>query len=106
MFWRTIYDGIMETGDFGVGDPNISARTMPYNMKTERTGPPLAALEDIAQGNSAFAVARLRQLDRRLASDPDTGLESAIGVRARSRILMMSEALSQHASYFDAGASA
>jgi uncharacterized membrane protein YccC len=65
-----------------------------------------AALEDIAQGNSAFAVARLRQLDRRLASDPDTGLESAIGVRARSRILMMSEALSQHASYFDAGASA
>ena len=33
---------------FGVGDPNISARTMPYNMKTERTGPPLAALEDIA----------------------------------------------------------
>ena len=42
-----------------------------------------AALEDIARGNSAFAVARLRQLDRRLASGPDTGLESAIGVRAR-----------------------
>ena len=34
-----------------------------------------AALEDIARGNSAFAVARLRQLDRRLASSPDTGLE-------------------------------
>jgi serine-type D-Ala-D-Ala carboxypeptidase/endopeptidase (penicillin-binding protein 4) len=33
---------------FGVGDPNISARTMPYSVKTERTGPPLAALEDIA----------------------------------------------------------
>lgn len=33
---------------FGVGDPNISARTMPYGMKTERTGPPLAALEDMA----------------------------------------------------------
>ena len=65
-----------------------------------------AALEDIARGNSAFAVARLRQLDRRLASSPDTGLESAIGVRARSRILVMSEALSQHASYFDAGATA
>jgi uncharacterized membrane protein YccC len=65
-----------------------------------------AALEDIARGNSAFAVARLRQLDRRLASSPDTGLESTIGVRARSRILVMSEALSQHASYFDAGATA
>jgi D-alanyl-D-alanine carboxypeptidase/D-alanyl-D-alanine-endopeptidase (penicillin-binding protein 4) len=33
---------------FGVGDPNISARTMPFGMKTERTGPPLAALEDMA----------------------------------------------------------
>ena len=65
-----------------------------------------AALEDIARGNSAFAVARLRQLDRRLASGPDAGLESAIGVRARSRILIMSEALSHHASYFDAGGSA
>jgi uncharacterized membrane protein YccC len=65
-----------------------------------------AVLEDIARGNSAFAVARLRQLDRRLASSPDPGLQSAIGVRARSRILVMSEALSQHASYFDAGATA
>jgi uncharacterized membrane protein YccC len=66
------------------------------------------ALEDIARGNSAFAVARLRQLDRRLASDPETGSESAIaiGVRARSRILIMSEALSQHTSYFDARESA
>jgi D-alanyl-D-alanine carboxypeptidase/D-alanyl-D-alanine-endopeptidase (penicillin-binding protein 4) len=33
---------------YGVGDPNISARTMPFGMKTERTGPPLAALEDMA----------------------------------------------------------
>jgi D-alanyl-D-alanine carboxypeptidase/D-alanyl-D-alanine-endopeptidase (penicillin-binding protein 4) len=33
---------------FGVGDPNISARTLPFGVKTERTGPPLAALEDMA----------------------------------------------------------
>jgi serine-type D-Ala-D-Ala carboxypeptidase/endopeptidase (penicillin-binding protein 4) len=33
---------------FGVGDPNISGRTMPFGVKTERTGPPLAALEDMA----------------------------------------------------------
>jgi uncharacterized membrane protein YccC len=65
-----------------------------------------AAFEDIARGNSAFAVVRLRQLDRRLASSSDTGLETAIAVRARSRILIMSEALSQNASYFDAGAGA
>ena len=32
----------------GVGDPNISARTMPFGLKTERPGPPLAALEDMA----------------------------------------------------------
>ena len=33
---------------FGVGDPNISGRTMPFGLKTERAGPPLAALEDMA----------------------------------------------------------
>ena len=33
---------------FGVGDPNMSARTIPYGLKTERTGSPLAALEDMA----------------------------------------------------------
>lgn len=33
---------------FGVGDPNISARTFPFGLKTERTGPPLAALADMA----------------------------------------------------------
>jgi serine-type D-Ala-D-Ala carboxypeptidase/endopeptidase (penicillin-binding protein 4) len=32
----------------GAGDPNISARTVPYGFKTERAGPPLAALEDMA----------------------------------------------------------
>jgi D-alanyl-D-alanine carboxypeptidase/D-alanyl-D-alanine-endopeptidase (penicillin-binding protein 4) len=33
---------------FGVGDPNISGRTVPFGLKTERTGPPLAAIEDMA----------------------------------------------------------
>src|SRR6202522_3030422 len=32
---------------FGVGDPNMSARTMPFGVKTERTGSPLAALEEM-----------------------------------------------------------
>ncbi len=33
---------------FGVGDANMSARTMLFGVKTERAGPPLAALEDMA----------------------------------------------------------
>lgn len=32
----------------GAGDANISGRTLPYNGKTERPNPPLAALEDMA----------------------------------------------------------
>jgi serine-type D-Ala-D-Ala carboxypeptidase/endopeptidase (penicillin-binding protein 4) len=33
---------------YGVGDANISARIIPFDMKTERPGPPLAALETMA----------------------------------------------------------
>jgi len=63
-----------------------------------------AGLAAFAQGNSAAAIAWLHQLDHRLASDPDRRPETAGVLRARSRILVMSEALSEHASYFDAGA--
>jgi uncharacterized membrane protein YccC len=65
-----------------------------------------AALESFALGDSATAIVWLQQLDHRLASDPDYGPEAAAVLQARSRILVMSEALSEHASYFDAGASA
>src|SRR3954467_9902311 len=57
------------------------------------------ALEAIAQGNSAIAIAQLGQLARRLASSPDAGPEGAIALRVRGRILIISEALSEHASY-------
>jgi uncharacterized membrane protein YccC len=63
-----------------------------------------AALEAFAQGNSAVAIARLHQLDQRIASNPDAAPEPAIALRARGRILVISEALAEHASYFDAGA--
>ena len=63
-----------------------------------------AALEAVAQGNSAIAIARLHQLDGRLASAPDGGPETAIALRARARILVISEALAEHAAYFDSGA--
>ena len=65
-----------------------------------------AALAAFAQGNSAIAIARLHQLDRRLASAPDAGPETAIALRARGRILVISEALAEHGAYFDAGAPA
>jgi uncharacterized membrane protein YccC len=65
-----------------------------------------AALAAFAQANSAIAIARLRQLDRRLASDRHAGPEAAIALRTRSRILVISDALDEHASYFDAGAPA
>ena len=40
----------------GVGDPNISGRALPYNEKTERPNPPLAALEAMADQVAASGV--------------------------------------------------
>ncbi|HYZ62223.1 MAG TPA: FUSC family protein, partial [Acetobacteraceae bacterium] len=65
-----------------------------------------AALEAFAQGSSATATERLRQLEDRLASRAVSGQEPVIAVRARSRILAISDTLAEHASYFDAGAPA
>jgi uncharacterized membrane protein YccC len=65
-----------------------------------------AALKAFAQGNSGVAMARLRQLDRHLTSGSEDGPDAVLAVRARSRIVIISEALEEHASYFDAGASA
>jgi hypothetical protein len=48
----------------------------------------------------------LRQLDRQLASDPDAGADEARALRARAHILVICEALSEHATYFDGGAPA
>jgi serine-type D-Ala-D-Ala carboxypeptidase/endopeptidase (penicillin-binding protein 4) len=41
---------------YGVGDANISGRTMPYGIKTERNTPPLQALEDMADQIVAHGV--------------------------------------------------
>jgi hypothetical protein len=63
-------------------------------------GPELdAALESIARGNSAMAITRLGQLDGALAARPD-----AAGLQARGSILAISEGLTRHAAYFEAGA--
>ena len=65
-----------------------------------------AALDAFAQGNSALAIAQLHQLARRLASGPDAAPQTNVALRSRGRILVMSEALAEHASYFNTGAAA
>jgi uncharacterized membrane protein YccC len=62
------------------------------------------ALEAFAKGQSGIAIACLRQLDHRVASDPC--IETAVALRARGRILALCEGLAEHHSYFDAGAPA
>jgi uncharacterized membrane protein YccC len=62
------------------------------------------ALEALASGNSAIAATRLGQFDGRLASLPGAGAAASLALRGRGSILATSEALNQHASYFDAGA--
>jgi hypothetical protein len=59
------------------------------------------ALEALAAGQGAVAIARLAQLDRVLAAHP--GSSPAV-LRARGLILALSQALTQHSAYFDAGA--
>jgi uncharacterized membrane protein YccC len=53
---------------------------------------------------AALATTGLARLDDRLASLPDGGSEASLALQARGSILAISEALIQHASYFDAGA--
>jgi uncharacterized membrane protein YccC len=55
-----------------------------------------AALVPLAEANSTAAIARLHQIDSRLASG--TGPEL---LRVRGRIIAISEVLAEHGSYFD-----
>jgi len=65
-----------------------------------------AAFEALAQGNSASAIARLHQLDSRLASGLETALHSVIALRVRSHLLVITEALGEYGAYLDDGESA
>jgi len=60
-----------------------------------------AALHAVATGDSSAAAGRLTRLDQRLAALPNTRPGARARLRARSSILAMSEALAQHAAYFD-----
>jgi uncharacterized membrane protein YccC len=57
---------------------------------------PDAALDALARGSSAMAIAQFADLGITLASRPD-----AAALRARGLVLAISNALAQHAAYFD-----
>jgi uncharacterized membrane protein YccC len=65
-----------------------------------------AALASLAEANSAVAIARLRQIDSRLAVAPGAGPEPEDALRARGRIVAIVELLVEHESYFDSSAPA
>jgi hypothetical protein len=62
-----------------------------------------AALDAVARDDSSVATKRLAQYDKKLADLPRTIRGARVRFRARGSILAMSEALSQHAAYFDSG---
>jgi uncharacterized membrane protein YccC len=61
------------------------------------------ALDAFAKGGSSAAIERLAGLDQMLAALSISRPGARISLRARGSILAMSEALAQHAAYFDAG---
>jgi uncharacterized membrane protein YccC len=79
-------------------------------LHLRRAGPHLglnpeldSALAAFAQGHSAAASTELGRLDGRLASVADAGAETSLAMRARGRILLVREVLSEHGVYFDTG---
>jgi hypothetical protein len=57
------------------------------------------AFTAVAEGDSPTAIARLKRLDAELAANEAAGHGT---IRARARILVLSEVLLEHAEYFDA----
>jgi uncharacterized membrane protein YccC len=62
-----------------------------------------AALDAVVRGESSVATERLGRLDRMLAAVPSARPGGRVRLRARGSILAMSEALTDHAAYFDRG---
>jgi uncharacterized membrane protein YccC len=63
-----------------------------------------AALDAMAKGDSSAALERLARLGQRLASLPHPRPEARARLRTRGSLLAISEALAEHAAYFDSGA--
>jgi uncharacterized membrane protein YccC len=62
-----------------------------------------AALEALAEGRSATAIAHLDTIDRALAARVGPGPEATLALRTRGGILVIRQSLMDHASYFDSG---
>jgi uncharacterized membrane protein YccC len=63
-----------------------------------------AALRSFAAGDGTVAASRLREIDQQLTSVSSASAEAAVAIQARGRLLIVVEALVEHAPYFDAGA--
>jgi uncharacterized membrane protein YccC len=86
---------------------SVGAEIIRLRYATRRFGQDIdldAALDAVARGNSAAATERLARLDSKLAAVPGTRPGARLRLRMRGRILALSEALEQHAAYFDSGA--
>jgi uncharacterized membrane protein YccC len=84
-----------------VGSEVIQLRRMAVLLQLD---PELsAALAALAQGNSDLAMAQFDRLDDRLASLSGREADVRLALRARSRILVITEAIAQHRAYFAAG---
>ena len=84
---------------FSVGSEIIQLRHIASRLELDAALD--SALDALAQGQSAIAVERLASVDKLLASRPGAAL---VVLRARGIILAISDALTQHAACFDAGA--
>ena len=81
---------------FSVGSEIIQLRN--FTIMLELDDALDSALEALGEGQSAIAVGRLASVDQVLASRPNL---NPAALRARGLILAISEALAQHAAYFD-----
>ena len=61
------------------------------------------ALDMFARGNSAGAIGRFAEVDRRLAGFADGDPRRFCAVRARAQVLAICDALTQHLEYFNSG---
>ena len=62
-----------------------------------------AALDAVARGDSFAAIEHLDRLERTLVAVPGTRPGGRVRLRARGSVLVISEALAQHTSYFGSG---
>jgi hypothetical protein len=84
-----------------VGEEIIQLRDIAHRFGLNADLDP--ALSAVAQGDTATTTAQLARLDATLAGQPATGPETQTVLRARGSILVISETLARHASYFEAG---